>query len=238
MSNHSQKTGASSAPAEARLKLATTAMVSNQNLHKTGDGGDKGSTTFINLEEAKKIIEAWPATSKMAAENTIHFYGPPNEVTPSRLLWYKNGPWKRTIAFRDEVPHDFPEPHTDVLEQFIDYHVPADKVGLVAQLEGSIVIDRTKGEVSVHCDNEGANTLSLNMMHEIVTGKRTPEEARAFIAKEIVEYVLGRPAPYAEDFQFDLPKGEQWDPDITIVQDEELDQAVSKMKQTLGYDKN
>ena len=72
------------------------------------------------------------------------------------------------------------------------------------------------------------------MMHEIVTGKRTPEEARAFIAKEIVEYVLGRPAPYAESFQFELPIGEQWDSDITIVQDEELDQAISKMKQTLA----
>lgn len=237
MNIHSQKTAASEAPAEARLKLATTAMVSNEKLHSTGNGGDKGSTSTIKLEEAKKFIENWPATSKMAAENTIKFYGPPNEATPSRLIWYNNGPWKRTIAYRDEVPHDFPEPHTDVLEQFIDYHVPADKVGLVAQLEGSIVIDRTKGEVSVHCDNEGANTLSLNMMHEIVTGKRTPKDARAFIAKEIVEYILGRPAPYAESFQFDLLKGEQWDTDVTIVQDAELDQAVSEMKQKLGLDK-
>ncbi|ALC92659.1 hypothetical protein AM500_04535 [Bacillus sp. FJAT-18017] len=174
----------------------------------------------------------------MAAQNTIEFYGPPNEVTPSRLIWYNNGPWKRTIAYRDEVPHDFPEPHTDVLEQFIDYHVPADKAGLVARLEGSIVIDRTKGEVSVHCDNEGANTLSLNMMHEIVTGKRTPEEAREFIGKEIVEYLMGRPAPYCKGFQFELPKGEQWDTDKPIVQDAALDQAVAKMKQTLGLDKN
>ena len=236
MSNNSQKTGASKAPAEARLKLATTAMVSNQKLHATGNGGDKGSIGLIDLEDAKNIIEEWPATPKMAAENTINFYGAPNEATPSRLIWYNNGPWKRTIVFRDEVPHDFPEPHTDVLEQFIDYHVPADKAGLVAQLEGSIVIDRTKGEVSVHCDNEGANTLSLNMMHDIVTGKRTPEEARAFIAKEIVEYVLGRPAPYAESFQFELPVGEQWDPDVTIVQDEELEQAVSRKKQKLGLD--
>lgn len=236
MNSNSHATAASKAPAEDRLKLATTAMVSNQKLHETKTGVNKGSTNLIDLEDAKKIIEEWPATSKMAAENTINFYGPPNEATPSRLIWDNNGPWKRTIAFRDEVPHDFPEPHTDVLEQFIDYHVPSDKVGLVAQLEGSIVIDRTKGEVSVHCDNEGANTLSLNMMHEIVTGKRTPEEARAFIAKEIVEYVLGRPAPYAEKFQFELPKGEQWDTDISIVQDEELDQAISKMKQTLGLE--
>ena len=234
MGNNLSKTAASKVSTEARLKLATTAMVSNQKLHANGKSREIGLTGLINLEDAKRIIEKWPATPKMAAENTIHFYGPPNEATPSCLIWYNNGPWKRTIVFCDEVPHDFPEPHTDVLEQFIDYHVPADKVGLVAQLEGSIVIDRTKGEVSVHCDNEGANTLSLNMMHEIVTGKRTPEEARAFIAKEIVEYVLGRPAPYAENFQFELPKGEQWDSDITIVQDEELDQAISKMKQTLA----
>ncbi|WP_409271397.1 hypothetical protein V1499_18205 [Neobacillus sp. SCS-31] len=238
MEHRSQETAASKAPAEARLKLAATAMVSNMKLHATKNGGEKGSTSTVDTETAKKIIEQWPATSKMSAQNTMDFYGPPNEATPSKLIWYKNGPWKRTIAYRDEVPHDFPEPHTDVLEQFIDYHVPAEKVGLVAQLEGSIVIDRTKGEVSVHCDNEGANTLSLNMMHEIVTGKRTAEEAREFIAKEIVEYIMGRPAPYAERFQFELPQGEQWDTDKPVVQDVALDQALSKMKQTLGLDKN
>ena len=64
--------------------------------------------------------------------------------------------------------------------------MPADKVGLVAQLEGSIVIDRTKGEVSVHCDNEGANTLSLNMMHEIVTGKRTPKKQEPLSQRKLL----------------------------------------------------
>jgi hypothetical protein len=238
MNNNSLKTSASKALGEARLKLAATAMASNMKLHDTRNDGNKGSTDSIDLESVKKIIEEWPDTSKMAAQNTINFYGSPNEATTSHLIWYKNGPWKRTIAYREEVPHDFPEPHTDVLEQYIDYHVPADKVGLVAQLEGSIVIDRTKGEVSVHCDNEGANILSLNMMHEIVTGKRTPEEAREFIAKEIVEYLMNRPAPYAENFQFELPLGEQWDTDKTIVKDEELDQAINKMKEKLGLDKS
>ena len=103
----------------------------------------------------------------------------------------------------------------------------------MAQLEGSIVFDRTKGEVSVHCDNEGTNTLSLNMMHESVTGKRTPKEAREFIAKEIVEYLMNRPAPYAENFQFELPDGEQWDTDKTIVQDKELEEAVKKTQENL-----
>ena len=71
------------------------------------------------------------------------------------------------------------------------------------------------------------------MMHEIVTGKRTPEEARAYIAKEIVEYSMDRPAPYAESFQFQLPVGEQWDTDKAIVEDKQLDEAVNKMVETL-----
>jgi hypothetical protein len=37
------------------------------------------------------------------------------------------GLWKRTIVYRDEVPHNFPKPHTDVLEQFVDYKVPVGK---------------------------------------------------------------------------------------------------------------
>lgn len=232
-----EKTAAEQAPAEARLKMAAIAMADNKKLHASGR--EKRETTdFVDTESVKGIILEWPPTAKLAAENTMKFYGPPNEATPSYLIWYNNGPWKRTIAFRDEVPHDFPEPHTDVLEQFIDYHVPADKAGLVAQLEGSLVIDRTKGEVSVHCDNEGANTLSINMMHDIVTGKRTPEEARDFIKQEIVEYMMNRPAPYAEKFQFELPQGEQWDPDVTVVRDEELMKAVTKKQEELGLNKS
>jgi hypothetical protein len=65
-----------------------------------------------------------------------------------------------------------------MLEQVINYHVPAEKIGELAMLEGSLFVDRTKGEVIVHCDNEGENTISMNVMHEIVQGKRTPDEAR------------------------------------------------------------
>ena len=42
---------------------------------------------------------------------------------------------------------------------------------------------------------------------------------REFIAKEIVEYLMNRPAPYVENFQFELPIREQWDKDETIVRD-------------------
>lgn len=131
MAENMEKTAAEQAPGEARLKLAATAMADNKKLHANGRE-KREATNFVDSDSVKKIIEEWPATAKMAAENTIKFYGSPNEATPSYLIWHHNGPWKRTVAFRDGVPHDFPEPHTDVLEQFIDYHVPADKVGLVA----------------------------------------------------------------------------------------------------------
>ena len=230
------KTAANQAPGKDRLNLAATAMASNMKLHATGGSPETGASGSFDGDVAKSIIKSWPKTAQMAAENTMKFYGPPNEATPTQLIWYENGPWKRTIAFRDEVPHDFPEPHTDVLQQFIDYQVPAEKMGELAQLEGSLVIDRTKGEVSVHCDNEGANILSLNMMHEIVTGKRTPQEAREFIAKEIVEYLMDRPAPYAENFQFELPKGPQWFTDKPLVQDVILKEALEKVTKKLGLE--
>lgn len=45
---------------------------------------------------------------------------------------------------------------------------------------------------------------------------------------------MNRPVPYAEKFQFKLPHGEQWDPDVAVVNDEELMKAVLKKQEELG----
>ncbi|MFJ7971948.1 hypothetical protein [Psychrobacillus sp. NPDC096389] len=220
--------------AQERLQTAAIAMESNKQLHATDMNGKRGTDTTVDLEVVEQLIEDWPTLSKKVTKKMMEFYGPPNDTTYSTVIWYYNGPWKKTIVYKEGVPHDFPEPHVDMLEQSIDYHVPANKAGEIAKLEGSLVIDRTRGEVSVHCDNEGANTLSMNMMHEIVTGKRTAEEAREKIAEQITEFLMNRPAPYAEKFQFELPQKEQVDPDVTIVKDEELMQAVESTKKELN----
>ena len=237
MTQNQKQTYAKDVPGKDRLKLAATAMAANVKLHTTKKSEPLAADERVDEKLVKEILSLWPATPKASAETMVKFYGQPNDATVNRLTWYKNGPWKRTVVFKEEIPHDFPEPHVDCLEQTIDYHVPADKVGLIGELEGSLVVDRTKGEVSVHCDNEGANTLSLNMMHEVVTGKRTPQEARDFIKNEIVEYMMDRPAPYCEAFQFELPQGSQWDTDKAVVQDKLLEEAVGKVKKTLGLDK-
>ncbi|MEX2153654.1 MAG: hypothetical protein WD825_09970 [Gemmatimonadaceae bacterium] len=58
------------------------------------------------------------------------------------------------------MPHSFPKPHTDLLEQFIDYRVPVDKYDELAAYDGSVIVERTKGEISARCDKEAMNFLA------------------------------------------------------------------------------
>lgn len=220
-------------PKDDRLKIAAIAMEDNEKLEKTDKTGQRGSKGTVSQEEADRIINHWPKLSQEVAQTMIGFYGLPNEITESQATWFYNGPWKRTTVHKDGYQHDFPEPHVDMLEQVINYQVPKEKVGDVGEIEGSLVVDWTKGEVTVHCDNEGANTLSLNMMHEVVTEKRTPKEAREFITEELPNYILGKSAPYAEAFQFELPEKEQGDPDVQTIFDEEMLEAVEEKQKEL-----
>ena len=75
----------------------------------------------------------------------IKKYGDPQEATVSRLIWYNNGRWKRTIVHQDAVPHHFPTTHPDFLEQVINYKTPLDKFDDIAKFDGSTYPDRTKG---------------------------------------------------------------------------------------------
>lgn len=195
-----------------------------------GEAGEQPTPTYADLETVRAIIGEWPAMSTKSANQTIEKYGPPNEAIPSRLIWYNNGPWKRTIVYRDEVPHNFPQPHTDVIENFIDYHVPPEKFSELARFDGSVIVERTKGEVSARCDMEAANILALNMMHEIVSGNLNPEQAREKYSEETAAYVLNRPAPYAEKIQFELPSGNTMDTDEVTIGGAMLDQAGEKIK--------
>ncbi|MGI8564964.1 MAG: hypothetical protein ACR2LZ_00630, partial [Pyrinomonadaceae bacterium] len=179
-----------------------------------------------------------PPMSRKAAEQTLDKYGPPNEAIASRLIWYNNGPWKRTICYRDEVLHNFPAPHTDVIEQFIDYQVPVDKLGELASYDGSVIVERTKGEVSARCDMEAANILALNLMHDIVTGKCDAEKAREIYSEVTGAYVLNQAAPYAEKLQFEVPSGDTADADKTPKPGPMMSQATEKVKELISNEKS
>lgn len=192
--------------------------------HETEDG----TRHTVDLATVEQLIADWPDASQRGARQILEQYGAPNEATPTKLFWYRSGPWKRIIVTRDVVTHNFPAPHSDFLTQYIDYKVPIDKFDEIARFDGSCLIDRTSGEAGARCDSEAANTITLNLMHDIVTGKTSVEEARKTFGENMVAYTLGRSAPYAEGLQFAVPDGGTEDQDERVISGETLG------KQTLG----
>ena len=191
---------------------------------------EKGVAETVSVDDVERIIEDWSEAQKGIASQMLEKYGPPNEATPTKLFWYRNGPWKRTELSRDVVAHNWPTMHSDFLTQTIDYRVPPEMFHLIATFDGSIIADRTRGEVSARCDSEAANVLGINMVHEIVTGKRTFDEAREISSQNTVAYNLGREAPYAERLLFEVPQGGTEDLDHGTIAKAALQQAAGKVK--------
>lgn len=175
-----------------------------------------------------QYIEHWPEASREAAQIVLDTYGDPDEATENRLIWHKVGPWKRIVATRNWFDHNFPAPHTDSVESVIDYHVPVDKVSAVTEFDGSIVVERTAGEVSARCHDEQANFLALNLMHDIVTGAKSVSEARDHYAKEFADYRRKQPTPYMEGLRFSPGAGQTADPDRRALSDEDLEAAAKE----------
>jgi hypothetical protein len=75
----------------------------------------------------------------------------------------------------------------DSVEAFLDYRAPVDKFTPIAQFDGSVTTERTAGEVSARCHDLEANCLALNLMHDLVTGAKSAQEARAYY-KEVLDY--------------------------------------------------
>jgi hypothetical protein len=163
------------------------------------------------------IARDWPKDAQEAAQAMIEKYGPPDEYSESQAIWYQNGPWKRTVVQREAVPHDWPAHHMDVLEQFIDYRVPPDKFDELAQFDGSVIVERTKGVISARCGGEAMNFVALNLANDIVIGKRSVEEARQEYVKLYKAYKNGQKPTYSQQFAFNVPKGGTADPDKTEI---------------------
>ena len=158
----------------------------------------------------------WPAKSREAALAMARRYGEPAEATASMLIWNRTGPWKRTIVYREEIPHSFPKPHTDLLEQFIDYRVPVELYDDLAAYDGSVIVERTKGEISARCDQEEMNFLAINLANDVATGRRTVQQAREEYARQAMAFMNQQPASYTEGLKFTVPSGGTRDADAPL----------------------
>ena len=152
--------------------------------------------------QMQAMMSTWPQASKDAAMFMTQKYGAPAAMTPEMAMWGKTGRWKRTVVYGKEYPHEFPAHHTDVMQQWIDYKAPPQTYAALAAYDGSVVVERTSGEMSARCDKEAANFLALNLADELVRGKRSIADARRTYGEQIMAMKAGRPAPYTERLMF------------------------------------
>lgn len=169
-------------------------------------------------DDVDALLGRWPTAPAEAAEEMRARYGEPDEVTTERLIWRHNRPWTRTTVLRDEIPHHFPVRHTDFLAQSVAYRVPVERLSDIARFNGSVVVDRTAGELTAHCDSEAMNVLALNLAHELISGERSVEQARETFAEEAAMHAVNPPSAYTVRLLFDSPADDPADYDVPAVE--------------------
>ena len=156
----------------------------------------------VSLQE---LTANWDESARAAAKRMFDKYGAPQEVTPNRLVWRDNRPWKSTTVINQDVPHNFPAPHNDVLIQVLALDVPIDKIAELAQFDGSITVNRTAGELAAHCDREEHNFIALNLANDVVQGNLNVSQARQRLTELAEAVKQGHQPSYASDIRFNLP---------------------------------
>jgi hypothetical protein len=177
-------------------------------------------------------MSGWSDASKLAVMMMRKKYGEPNEKTDEMMMWKNTGQWKKTVVYAKEFKHEFPMPHTDVMQQFIDYKVPAEKFSDLARYDGSVVCNRTNGEISARCDKEEANFLAINLANDIITGKKDVNTARDFYAKSVKEMINGGKPEYTQKLVFNVANGNTTDVDKAnpIITEEDIAKAKKMME--------
>lgn len=196
--------------------LAAAVLLSGSAVAQQGaDTPTRQGQGKTNAAQVAKATGAWPKASRDAIKFMTDKYGAPAAVTADAVMWGKTGPWKRTLVFRVEVAHQFPKAHSDVMQQWIDYKAPWDKYDELAAYDGSVVLERTAGEMSARCDKEAANFLALNLADEVARGKRTVDDARMKYGEQIKAMMSMKPAPYTEKLMFNV-SGKTQDADRSL----------------------
>ena len=178
------------------LVLTSCSMMpkDNSSVQTVGSANSAGGITqqpLVKPEILSRYTTGWPDSSVKAAKNLLAKYGEPTESTASMLVWKGIAPFKRIVVYREEVVHRFPLLHKDLVEHVVAYKIPINKAGELTKFDGSVIFDRTRGELSARNEDEAMNLLALNLANEIMTGKRTASSARTEYGKIALDYLNG-----------------------------------------------
>jgi hypothetical protein len=184
------------------LLTACSSMNDDRGSSRVSSMSSQGNRRGISSELLNRYTTGWPMTSQQVARTTIEKYGQPTESTPSMLVWKNISAFKRIVIYREEVNHKFPMLHKDVIEHVVDYKVPFNRVEELVKFDGSIIYNRTAGELSARGDNEAMNFIALNLANDIITNKRQAEEARIEFGRLAVDHMNGNQNVYTQSLQF------------------------------------
>lgn len=208
-------------PALMSAFLLVTACSHKKDHKKTSMDTASSYAMPVTQEGLDQMTATWPEPSRAAITSLNSKYGLPGAVTEEMVVWNNTSPFKRTIVFKEEVSHSFPIQHSDVVMQTVDYRIPLDKVASLSKFDGSLLIDRTKGELSARNDKEEMNILSLNLADKIVRGEMTVEQARREYSKNAEAFAAGTSSQLISGLAFKT-EGNTQDPD-TMMQSQEAD---------------
>lgn len=173
------------------------------------------ASTIQTGQSATDVLASWPEKQRETGKLLIAKYGEPTVTGDRMLAWFNKGSFVKTVLLRDAQAHNFPMPHTDYLTQTVKHSARSARLGPLADYDGSVWYHRTRGELSAQCDNEDMNFLALNLSHDIITGKRSVANARAFYAKTAKAYMQGdRSSAYVKGLMFPV-EANAADPDRT-----------------------
>lgn len=165
-----------------------------------GEGG--WSDRVAVPRPAEKLIESWPTRPRFAARITMARYGMPDEVGEDALVWRANGPWKRTTVHRRAWLRYAFGGEPDCVENTVAYEVPTRSLKDLARFDGRLSADPERAELTSLAGSEEVNYLVLNIADEIVNGKRTVGEAKAFRARILRLLDSGKSSPYLSGLLF------------------------------------
>lgn len=149
-------------------------------------------------EKAERIVEGWPAPSRLVARAMIEAHGQPHRSDADKLTWFGLYRGRRTVVHRTRS-------RDAVVEQVVVYQVPPEKAGAVALFDNRLRIDRDASELSARTESVRSSLLVLNLAHEVASGFRDTADAQAFRERQTRLGNAGKSSRYREDLIFEQP---------------------------------
>ncbi len=194
-------------PHQKHHESSISSVHSRHNLHPKPkcpeiQGSSLNFNAPMDANNAMAMIRTWPAAPRLAITETIAKYGNPDMVTTEEFIWLNKGVWNKICITKQETIHNFPMAHNDVMQTTINYKVPVEFMDDLGKFDGSITFDRTQGTMSARCDSEPHNFLALNLANDIITSKKTVQEARNAFSNIVKQKINGENPAYMQQLNF------------------------------------